>query len=539
MTEYYHIVPWFSSKEWHLVYENIYSSTSSVASQQEALNFMLIWKARCPSLPSGVESTLTLLEVHLQDAKNSDDVANQQLLRLAYSSALMRFVNHMLDIETAKGTSLYQAAKNLGVPDWIIDLRHDTAHSNNLPSTELLREACTFSLDWLQKQYWDKQKLHIRDYTAGQTETNSNDENKITALVNFCVSLSICANPKNKIKNLSEIVDIDMRESIVNDTRDLFGDQVDLSNLKTVSVMGLINLLNFQSKKLLKTKDAIKHVNKALLSEESLFLSQELLDYVSDGDLYSKSKLSKNYVQCFEVLLTFLHSNELIMDFVLELIKVSESCDNDYRSKLAALWVSEILSALKKSKNFIDNVHKMGEKVTGSKKKKELKLLFRHWFPNEKNTSLLLDLQKSVPYELTNINFIQPIISAYNPNLTFFIKDILCLVEPNLPKSTANKICTLAKLISSPDKFPVGSSQIFTVEDLRKAKDVSQNLMQQDIDSDSDVICEFDSRNYSSMDLPRNTIWMLAATDCGWSSCPIGILPWQQKANSFGDMDTN
>lgn len=358
MSEYYHIVPWFDSAEWLKVYDLIYSSNSTFETKQVALKLLLVWKARCPSLPSGVESTLTLLEVHIQDAKNLEDAINEQLLRLAYSSAIMRFVNHMLDTETARGSSLYQAAKNLGVPDWIIDMRHDTAHSNNLPSIEILRDACSISLDWLQKFYWEKHKMCIKDYVAGQKETNVSDENKIAVLMNYCISLSICS--RCKIKNLSDIPDPAMRESIVNDIRDLFADNIDLSNLKTVSIMSLVNAINLQSKKLLKTTDTVTYVNKALLGEDSFFLSLELLNAMGDSnDFYHRKQLSRPYVQCFEFMLTFLHTNDLLLDFLMELIKKSEYSDsNKYQSCLAALWVSEILVALRKSKQFIDTIKK-------------------------------------------------------------------------------------------------------------------------------------------------------------------------------------
>lgn len=359
MSEYYHIVPWFDSAEWLKVYDLIYSPNSTFENKQEALKQLLVWKARCPSLPSGVESTLTLLEVHVQDAKIAEDAINEQLLRLAYSSAIMRFVNHMLDTETARGSSLYQAAKNLGVPDWIIDMRHDTAHSNSLPSIEILRDACSISLGWLLKFYWEKHKMCIKDYVAGQKETNVNDENKIAILMNYCISLSICTHSRCKIKNLLEIPDATMRESIVNDVRDLFGDSIDLSNLKTVSIMSLVNAINLQSRKLLRTADTVTYVNKALLGEDSLFLSMELLKAMGDNEFYHKNQLNRPYVQCFEFMLTFLHSNDLLLEFLMELIKISEHSSSDKdRSGLAALWVSEILVALRKSKQFIDRIKK-------------------------------------------------------------------------------------------------------------------------------------------------------------------------------------
>jgi hypothetical protein len=351
MSEYYNIVPWYNSQEWLEAYNNIYVTVN----KQAALQLLLIWKARCPSLPSGIESTLTLIEVLLQDESNGNITNNDHLLRLAYSSAIMRFVNHMLDTETAKGTTLYRAAKNLDVPDWIIDLRHDTAHNNKLPSIELLREATQISLDWLEKKYWLKYKECIADYVTGNKVYEGSDNNKIAALMHFCTSLSFCAHTKCKIKNLSDIPDASMRENIVNDARDLFGDQYDFSKLKTVSVTSLINILYRHSKQLLNSKDANLYVNRALLGEDSLFLSVEIVNFLGSGDFYHTKTITASYMQCFEVMLTFLHSNDMLLDFIIELIEItSDTENNENRCMLAALWVSQILKALTKTKQFLE-----------------------------------------------------------------------------------------------------------------------------------------------------------------------------------------
>lgn len=349
MSEYYHIVPWYDSDEWHRVYEDILDTNSN---KEIALKLLLIWKARCLSLPSGIESTLSLLQVFSEDTNAPQDAANDQLLRLAYSSAIMRFVNHMLDSEAAKGTSLYQAARRLGVPDWVVDLRHDTAHSNTLPPIALLREACTISLHWLQTNYWDQHKQYIQDYICGQKNAMNGDTCKIGLLINFCISLGICAHSKLKIKNLSEIPNMTMRESIVNDAKELLGEHIDLSNLKTVSIMSIVNILNINGKKLLKVRDPSTVVNESLLGDDSLFLSKDLLYFFSASDFKYRKKLCISYVYCFEVLLTFLHTNDLLLDFIMALIKITQNQEGGhFRARLAALWLSEIFAALKISQN--------------------------------------------------------------------------------------------------------------------------------------------------------------------------------------------
>ncbi|XP_013183877.1 uncharacterized protein LOC106129757 [Amyelois transitella] len=530
MTEYYNVVPWYNSNEWHNVYNKIYNEDS----KQEAHNMLMIWKARCPSLPSGIESTLTLLEVHLQDLNNFDDITKDHFLRLAYSSAIMRFVNHMLDTETAKGSSLYHAAKNLGVPDWIIDMRHNTAHSNNLPSLDLLREASVIGLKWLQKNYWDKYKECIQDYTTSEFTSGdvNGDKTKLTALLNFCLSLSVCMH--SKIKKLSDISDIVMRESIVNDTRDLFGDQIDLSNLKTVSIMSLVNLMNHQSKKLLQGKNKATIVTKTLLGEDSLFLSSELVHYLSDHDFTRRRRLNRDYMQCFELLLVFLHSNDLIFEFVMELVHITQEHDDKERCLLAAIWLSEILKALKKSKEFINKMNRINSNDMRSRKRKELISLYHHWFPNDKANGLLLDLLKSAPNALLNINFVQTIISAYNPFLAYFVVDLLNLVEPHLPKLVKDKVCKLAHMISSPERLQTpnsNSAKIYTVQDLECFNSDVLNTPMEVEDTEPEW------RNNEDVHVAIHSIpgtrglWNISTLDCDWSVCPIGCLVQQNLKN--------
>lgn len=139
---------------------------------------------------------------------------------------------------------------------------------------------------------------------------------------------------------------------------------------------------------------------------------------------------------------------------------------------------------------------------------------------------LLLDLQTPVPKELMNLSFIKPIISSYNSNLTYFVRDLINLVEPHMPKATINKICKLAQLISSPDTFPSVSSKIYTVDDLNKVQNRS-------IDDDNDSDCQiFDDEMNADNNTDQTThgIWQLASSDFNWSTCPIGVLPWQQKS---------
>ncbi|XP_050349854.1 uncharacterized protein LOC126773175 [Nymphalis io] len=522
----FQVVPWYNIKEWQDVYDKIYAQTSTLTSRQIALDHLLIWKARCPSLPSGIESTLTLLEVHVQDLNNKNiEICSDHLIRLAYSSALMRFVNHMLDKETAKGLTLYQAAKNSGIPDWIIELRHDTAHSDRLPPLNLLREATLTSIQWLQNNYWDMHKQCIDNLVIGKLQDGGYIQDKISILINFCISLSICSHSKCNIKFISEIKDATLRESLINDAKDLFNDSIDFNNLKLISINFLVETMNSKTKKLLNNDSVSNYVNRVLMSNESLFLSLELHSLLDNYNLDCSKSLCNQYVQCFEGLLNFLHTNDLLQDFVLELIKYTYSDETiNRRRKLASQWISVILKALKKNQLFMEKIYETETKHVSLKNKKEINSLFYHWFPNKKK-SLLLDLHKPVPKNLTNITFIQPIISTYNPNLTYFIKDLLYLVQPCLPISIIRKICKLAEVVASPEKFSAVPPKIYTVEDLKTTDDADSSTI---IINDDEMI-DVNTTHENSIEECDQIygIWQSSSKNHSWSTCPIGQLPWQ------------
>ncbi|VVC86800.1 uncharacterized protein LOC126973082 [Leptidea sinapis] len=526
MLQSYHIVPWFSSNEWLKVYEKLFSENATYQSKHGALQYLLIWKARSPSLPAGVESTISLLEVDIQDCNNGSE-NNAQLLRMAYSTAIMRFVNHMLDEESAKVNSLYKAAKNCGLPDWIVDLRHETAHSNNLPSLDLLREATFISLEWLRINYWAKHKEVISDCSVNKTLIrNVKPSDKINALLNFCMSLSFSAHPKCRIKNIGNIPN-DLRESLIADAYEVFGDKVDLSNLKKVYLTTLINHTISYAKKLLKNCES-SEINSILLGNDSIFLSNELCELMTKSP--NNKGLDSNYVKGFEFLLKFLSLNGYLVDFTMALVRITEDDINiAERKKLAALWIQEILKTLRKQQQFFERAVS-SEIDLQDRNSKELLNLYFHWYPNDKR-HLLLDLSQPVPQQFTNMKFLQPIISTYNPYLKYFIKDFLLLIRPELPSHIVDKICTLAELIGSPEKFPVESSKIYTVDDLQK----KQNTDSIDIVHVESGECFVIDKTNSH--LTAFGLWKKSSEVYNWSSCPIGLLPWQQMSQITMDFD--
>jgi ribosomal biogenesis protein LAS1 len=98
------------------------------------------WRAITP-LPHALESALALLSALMQDA-NLAQPSSHLSLRHSYAAALIRLVNGLVDPLQlgAYARSIASIANQLGLPPWLVELRHAATHED-LPSLELLREA--------------------------------------------------------------------------------------------------------------------------------------------------------------------------------------------------------------------------------------------------------------------------------------------------------------------------------------------------------------------------------------------------------------
>lgn len=99
---------------------------------------------------------MSIIEVCLRDRELTPKIESGELppyyendLCLMYSTTIMRFLNHITNVGQTKLTSLFQIAKQLKIPLWIVNIRHDAAHGHELPSVSVLRIATNILLEWL------------------------------------------------------------------------------------------------------------------------------------------------------------------------------------------------------------------------------------------------------------------------------------------------------------------------------------------------------------------------------------------------------
>jgi ribosomal biogenesis protein LAS1 len=134
----------------------------------EALSFLsggiqsvAIWRARTPQrLPHAIETTCKLSEAVMNDVNGSVSI---DALCAMYSMALMRGVNGLTDTANQRGvvaSSVASIASSLGLPGWLVDLRHDISH-NDLPELGCLRLGAAQLLGFVLENYWDKKKAAV------------------------------------------------------------------------------------------------------------------------------------------------------------------------------------------------------------------------------------------------------------------------------------------------------------------------------------------------------------------------------------------
>ncbi|NWQ80427.1 LAS1L protein, partial [Columbina picui] len=68
-----------------------------------------------------------------------------------------RFVNLITERKQKMvNIPLRQLAREVDIPIWVVDLRHELTHGK-LPHLALCRRGCDVVLEWLRKTYWSRQ----------------------------------------------------------------------------------------------------------------------------------------------------------------------------------------------------------------------------------------------------------------------------------------------------------------------------------------------------------------------------------------------
>ncbi|XP_030829891.1 uncharacterized protein LOC100887944 [Strongylocentrotus purpuratus] len=81
--------------------------------------------------------------------------------QMACTLAITRFVNLLTEEQQkfGRGKPVHEVALKIGLPKWIVDIRHQGTHGH-MPKREVLESALRFGLNWLKVTFWE---AHIKE----------------------------------------------------------------------------------------------------------------------------------------------------------------------------------------------------------------------------------------------------------------------------------------------------------------------------------------------------------------------------------------
>ncbi|TRY87888.1 hypothetical protein DNTS_010189, partial [Danionella cerebrum] len=83
--------------------------------------------------------------------------SSADLVRCQVLDSTGQFVNLITERRQKKvAVPLRYLARNINIPEWVINLRHDMTH-RRLPSLKWCRKGCEFVLNWLHQEFWSRQ----------------------------------------------------------------------------------------------------------------------------------------------------------------------------------------------------------------------------------------------------------------------------------------------------------------------------------------------------------------------------------------------
>ncbi|XP_038079140.1 ribosomal biogenesis protein LAS1L-like isoform X2 [Patiria miniata] len=147
------VVGWRNKREFDDVYDCLYNS--DVQRQRDGLERINAWKCRfADKMPVAIECTATLLEATLMEENESEP----STLQLIYSMAVIRFVNLITGFlqNKAQAQPVVAIAKEISLPEWLVELRHEASHKH-MPPLATLRRGAETGLAWLKEIFWQKQ----------------------------------------------------------------------------------------------------------------------------------------------------------------------------------------------------------------------------------------------------------------------------------------------------------------------------------------------------------------------------------------------
>ncbi|XP_012059333.1 PREDICTED: ribosomal biogenesis protein LAS1L [Atta cephalotes] len=560
-------VPWLSLAEWHDVYMQIYSNEP--IEQTKAYEALLAWKARMPKLPVGVDCTLSILQVCLRDREWTSKIDSGELpmycendLSLMYSTTIMRFLNYFCNIGHTKQTSMFKIASQLKIPEWIVELRHETAHGYELPSIGVLRIAINILLHWLHDEYWAPEACAMEKYYLKEGDEVLEEEEKFeienfTNMIEIWTAVNLYVNADYKLVSdlsetqLREILQ-DLRTYMLSEYRSKTSDndeneyisvykrtvKIDKEyHLQTAKILLLAKIsvdLNESSSTMYEKSNIICNA----LCKNKVFLPN--LDIMRIFRQQEKKNINlKRRILPFKMLrfwkdvIFLLHEKEMLETLLFKLFNiVNQEREDKERRNLAALWINSIFYSFVQLDIVQSISHTMEYELQKADRKLDTKTLSQHLkervhseHPYLRNV-LWLDISSIIPHFLLDINFLSKLLLNINEFSERLVEPILKLLTSRIDAQTQKHLLNLLQIYTCQKHDNEDSNndagKIFTIEDFNLSS------IENKVHTHKINCANKEKPTYLLADqIIRNPHWKLAHDNYQWNGCSIGLLPWQ------------
>ncbi|XP_026473854.1 uncharacterized protein LOC113377676 [Ctenocephalides felis] len=510
--------PWYSSAEWRHVFRLVFST--EYVNRLEGLNYMKMWKVRTSHLSGGIQGTMEILEAILYDENpDTNNVNNNRIKQIMYSMAIIRWLNLITD--STKYNTLYHTAQNLQIPDWIVSIRHEGAHSAELTSLTLLREASQYALKWLYEMYWKLENEDMVDYIIKESTCVPEEDNfkkyldRILRIYDNVIMYIV----EYKFKRICDINIPSLKEDLATDVDSLLmspetydSERCFLKSLLFIVVKRINQLI-----KDFKGYDKYAEVYVDSLLNCNHFLSRNILP--NENGSY------KEYVKLWMPLLDHLHVTNALSCLVKKLMDMS-CLSKSNKEILACTWLEYILNGLVmcKSVQNITQTHYYHPptvkraiiEASAALPEKTSPIMFRPELPLDK---FFLDID-ALKYTLMNNSGV--------PSGKYW-KILLNLMKEKVPSETISTIDRLQNLVNQEcdidyDKLSNLDNterSIYTADDVIKFRLEHEKALQ--IDNAEQTVTVNGTEN--NKDDNPDVIWKEVDDNIDWSTIPFGALP--------------
>ncbi|XP_063169752.1 ribosomal biogenesis protein LAS1L [Candoia aspera] len=534
------VVPWQSKAEWDQVMVGLYCEDCQT--QRDALDRVSVWKSRFGhKMPLAVECTADLIRCKLLDASG---VLKSHELILTYGLALVRFVNLITERKQRMvAIPLRHLAKELNIPTWIVDLRHDLTHGT-LPQLVTCRKGRDTVLDWLRRSYWrcqlgnssveeGEEEAEESSETDGDDETDSSQEDPEKTL------------GEQKHQELCGRVR-DVLTSYNNQRLEVLGKQPNINQACKVwsTATSEVEWVMAQMKDLL--QENREGVAETLLEDGFLIPTADTLQILSVHPQETHKwdfKIPRVFLRYWQPLLKGLHSRNFTQTLLEKMFNELKAHPRipSLRFQYLINWITKILKA-----NL--QVKKKLKSSRAKKKQSCLRLFHRHislqWL------KLLRDCLEAPCWA--------------SPHLLHLI---LLSMEPPLPDDAQEKLLYLASvytqeegsLPSSGSTLDFGRQPVYTVESLLKLSAAARRFLkragrrglllgrvkeeglaeeeeeeedEEDMDTQSPsqqepLLLEDPGALAEKRKALQGTAWQVSSDELKWRNFPLGKLPGQ------------